>query len=270
MRPVAWTIALCCIGVLLLYLGEAPWGWLDYRPVLARRLAPAFGEALVIAGVLALVVDPWLKHKLYKEAVRNVFEHLIGFDHEPELKARIRSIAFDTKIYIRDYDLTCEIAERQDGDGVVIKAIKTVHVVNQGLEDQSFQPGWVFAWPDRASRCKVIHFIDDVQSKIEDLGFAEKDHGYLDTLSQPVTIKPRRTGKRYCFRAECTFEAPHDSYHPMYFSHPTIGVSIQVKGPEGWTVWVGRESSPLSNEAAFHNKGINMTAQKIEIQWRKP
>lgn len=262
-----WTITLCLclVGGLLLHFKTAGWQWLDHWPLVLREVVPAFGEALIIAGLLAVAVDPFLKGKLLEDASKSIFEHMIGFDHEPELKAKLRSIAFDTKLYQRDYDLQCEVQPREGG-GVTISACKTIEVVNQSLDDVKFRPGWVFAEPDRASECRVTSFIDGEAPAVSTPQFQPNPHGYSEALSDSIKIEPSYKGKRYRFRAECTFEAPDNYYHPMYFELPTIGITVSLSAPAGWTVWIGRET----DHSEFHDKGLYMNGDKIEIQWRKP
>jgi hypothetical protein len=65
-----WGIA----ALLIIVGGVLLWRWPN--PVVWHGL----GEALIIAGVLTFVVDPFLKRRLLKEAAQGIFEHLIGFD----------------------------------------------------------------------------------------------------------------------------------------------------------------------------------------------
>ena len=261
------SLVLVAVGAALLYFKHATWCWIDIVPFV-REVFPAIGDALIVAGVLALAVDPFLKAKLLDEFARDIFEHLIGFDHEPEIRAELKKLAFDTNLYQRDYDLRCEIEERPEG-GVIIKASKQLGVFNQSLEDRAFTPGWQFAQPDNARECRVTYFIDEEEDRAFTPLFVETAGGYSEALTDKVKIAPQYKGKRFRFRAECVFEAPEDWYHPMYFGLPTIGITISVTAPQGWAVWVGKQSDP-SNRADFHEKRLYMPGDKIEIHWRKP
>jgi len=114
---------------------------------LMRDLIPAVGEALIVAAVLALAVDPGLKEHFHQSAIRNVFEHMIGFDHEPEIRAKLRSLALDTKLFVRNYDLRC-VLEARPGGGVTLHVSKTVEVVNQSRENAHYPAGWQFTKAD--------------------------------------------------------------------------------------------------------------------------
>jgi hypothetical protein len=97
----SWAIGvgLSLLGISLVVVGNSCWTWLNNLNGSLPALAGAFGEALLIAGLLAMLVDPFLKARLLREASRNLFEHIIGFDHEPEIKQRLRDIVFQTKLY---------------------------------------------------------------------------------------------------------------------------------------------------------------------------
>ena len=119
------------LGALLLWLGHGPWLRTHYASL--PEIISALGEALLSAGVLTLLVDPFLKARLLREASRSTFEHMIGFDNEPQLRERIRNIAFETKLYRRDYKLTCKIAPLESGLGIALIFQAEGEVLNQSL-----------------------------------------------------------------------------------------------------------------------------------------
>src|SRR5271163_4569909 len=101
----AWLVSLFLIAIGVFLIHRLPNG----------RLVAAIAEALVVAGVLALIVDPFLKRALLVEASRGIFIHLLGFEHRPEVKDKIKEIVFETKLLRRTADLRCVIGERNDG-----------------------------------------------------------------------------------------------------------------------------------------------------------
>jgi hypothetical protein len=241
--------------------------WLKIRT--SWSIAPQIADALMIASILAVTVDPFLKNKLIDEFAEDVFEHMVGFSHEPEIKHKIREIAFGTHFYQRNYDLRCVVSPNTKG-GVSIAASKKLQIINQDLEGHEFKPGWRFAIADNARACRITHLIDGLENPhIETPDFSEKEIGYADGYAKPVKIAPERKGVESRFLAECIFDAPDDYYHPMYFQHPTIGVDITVEAPDGWRVWIGGQADE-SNRAAFHSDKLYMPLSKVEIHWRKP
>jgi hypothetical protein len=223
---------------------------------------------LFVAGLLAVVVDPFLKRKLLQEASRGIFEHIIGFDHEPQLKAEIRRIAFETKLYQKDYNLTCIVQPNTDGSVTLILS-KEVEVLNESLNVERYKPGWRFTETDRPTGCKVEHIIDGRDCTEVNVEFKEDGNGYLAAFAPEVEIKPKHERTRYRFVSKCSAIQPQNWYHPIYFGLPTIDVRISATAPPSWKVWIGSQT-PQEGTAMFHDSGLFMTGRHIEIHWRKP
>jgi len=76
-------------GVLagLLLIGIGIFGYYKWgRESVAHQLA----EAFIIAGVVTITVDPFLRRRLLKEASKDIFRHMLGFGLPDEIKERIR------------------------------------------------------------------------------------------------------------------------------------------------------------------------------------
>src|SRR5947199_10200506 len=69
----------------------------------------SIGEAAVIAALLLLLVDPFLKARLLSEAARDIFEYRSGFDHEPRLQQRLRRLAFDSRLFRRNLNASSRL-----------------------------------------------------------------------------------------------------------------------------------------------------------------
>ncbi len=258
-------------GAFLLYLKSANWDFLSWWPVAFHEFAPALGEALVVASILALVVDRFAKKRLLQEASRSIFEHMIGYDHEPLIRQEIRRIALSTNLYQKDYKLTCIVEPLSEGR-VKLSLSKEIEVFNESLDVVPFRPGWRFTEADSPSDCR-IEIIDGLEPKEIPLGFETDNAGYHSSLAPEIKIRPERENNRYRFVAKCSIVQPADWYHAVYFGLPTIDALITVNAPAGWTVWVGAEGhwqEPQLGTALFHKRGLSMTGDKIEIHWRKP
>jgi hypothetical protein len=95
------------------------------------------GESLLIAGLLALVVDPALKREFLKEASKGVFHLMLGFDQPAEIRERLRDIVFDTKLYRESFEIKCRIARQADGTAKLYFE-SSYYVVNPTPEDQKY------------------------------------------------------------------------------------------------------------------------------------
>ena len=85
-----------------------------------NRLVSSIAEAILVTGFLAVIVDPFLKRDLLAEAERGVFMHFLGFEHHPQVKARLRDIIFETKLLREHLQMVLTVDPTQDGFWVTI------------------------------------------------------------------------------------------------------------------------------------------------------
>jgi hypothetical protein len=194
---------------------------------------------------------------------------MIGFDNEPQLRERIRKIAFETKLYRRDYKLTCKVAPLESGPGVSLTFHAEGEVLNQSLQKVDHPEKWTSFEADNPSDCEFVKMVGDAQPKVERQKFKLDDSGYLSAKADLVEIQPRSQGIRYRFSSSCRVEAPNDYYHTMYFGLPTIDVTIKLEAPSGWKVWLTEQRNE-TNEIIWHKDTLYMEGEKIEIHWRRP
>jgi hypothetical protein len=77
------------------------------RFILPWHFWQSLGEATIIAAILILFVDPMIKGRLLREASQGIFHYLLGFDHRPEIKERLKTLVFDTKLFRQGFTLKC-------------------------------------------------------------------------------------------------------------------------------------------------------------------
>jgi hypothetical protein len=87
------------IGILLCAVAFAGLKWCP-NPV-----GHSFSEALFIAGVLTIAVDPFLKRRLVKEATEDIFHHLLGFDLPVEIRETLRDFLFNNRSYRKNVEI---------------------------------------------------------------------------------------------------------------------------------------------------------------------
>ena len=114
------------------------------------ELIRAAGEAIVIAGVLALIVDRPLKRALLREAAQGIFKHMLGFDHQPEIKERLQEIALETRLFVRRKYVHLTI-EALDNHLVRTTANAEVDLVNPSSTPQPFEQLMQFECAEEAT-----------------------------------------------------------------------------------------------------------------------
>ena len=138
------------VGVFLLAAGtlaslKPEWFyWL--KPELLRSLS----DALLVAGILTLLVDPFIKGRLYKEVSAGTFQYLLGFAQPPEIQDAMRKLAFETKVYARDLRMNCTIT-REDEQSVRLLTLSSVRIENPTGQNADYEPFLAFEEAERPS-----------------------------------------------------------------------------------------------------------------------
>ena len=66
--------------------------WLSEGWVIRRIIAGSVGDALLVAALLAVTVDRYIKSDLIREASKDVHKYLVGYHLPEELKERIQEM----------------------------------------------------------------------------------------------------------------------------------------------------------------------------------
>lgn len=263
------------IGLLLVFLGGIEWVWLsDIRHWLGwsllgeiPRLVGATGEALVVAALLGGMVDSFLKERLLREISTNVFEHMLGFDQQPEIKERLREIVTETKLYRRNGEVHWTMGEEQDGLIPVDLSI-AYDVINPTPKEIPFSPGFACKTSEHPTdQCEVVIVCNDAAPKSMKVPFEHKD-GEAVAKTAEVSIKPASHGVTYRFTVKTGLQLPLNYYHPLFFAHPTIGVTVFVQAPKGLNVVVS--STGGGDGGVWHAPGLFMQGHPgLEIRWQQ-
>ena len=230
-----------------------------------NALGQRFSEALIIAGVLAIAVDPFLKRRLQREVSRDIFHHLIGFSLPREIQDRIKEIVLDTKLYRRNMDLTCTFSRVPEG--VRIDCEYKFDLVNPSSEKAPFKQRLEFEKHENAT-LKSISCSD----KSSDYGKAPK---LMESKEDPdvrffegpiVKIPPEQGGHNISFRAEYSIVRPVPAFHVQHFVLPTTGLTLILKSPPDLKVTASpADAQPRADEWIY--KRLFMPGEHLEIRW---
>lgn len=72
-------------------------------------------EAVIIASILTITVDPFLKRRLIKEASRDIFYHLLGFELPTEVRETLGEFISKTKDYRKDVRIDVNLTRNSLG-----------------------------------------------------------------------------------------------------------------------------------------------------------
>lgn len=224
-------------------------------------------EAIAIAGVLTLAVDPFLKRRLAKEASLDIFHHLLGFGLPPEIQERLKEIVLNTKVYRKDMEITCAFGTRENGR-VGIQFEYKFFVVNPSHRRAEFH--------------QVLKFFKQENPKIISVQCSGGKASYGKSLALKemegddpigwegplVWIPPERDGKNIWFRAEYSIERGMDDFHFQFFTQPTIGVTLRIKNkPANMDFRTSPATKEMPNEWYFDQ--VFMPGDKISMWWEE-
>lgn len=219
--------------------------------------------ALVIAGILAVTVDPLIKGKAHREAVRDVFHHILGFNLPLAIRNRLLDIVRNTTVYRENTVMRVVFSE--SGDWLVFDVEMEYEVVNPTLYTVPFHPQLEFETGEHPKLKSVTCF-------------GEPDYGSGATLepnkTEPSLIAYRgRTidlacSERRRFKFEYTMEYPLVlGFYIQHFQYPTIGLALTVKRPA--SVIVTATPAQSQSDGEWRYTTLFMPGDYMQIKWER-
>src|ERR1700688_400608 len=172
------------LAVLLIVVGFAMmWRLSNYR------IASTAADAFVIAGILALTVDYFLKRDLLTEASRGIFVHLLGFEHHPQVKEKLKEIVFETKILRTQCRMVLTVEPRVEGDFVLTLDYDS-EIINPTATPVDFQPfaEWDAAHKPEHLRMQFMSTDGKIAWTDKNVKLVESEPGVLVTKVRKVQL----------------------------------------------------------------------------------
>lgn len=250
-------IALILLGLGIAFGTGLPW----------REVARTLGDGVLIAGILALAVDPFLKKQLLHEASRGIFKHMLGFDHEPEVKNRLEEIVFKTKLYARDRRIHCKIEPLEtDTSKVRLTVTQSWSVDNPTAKAISYPVGLAFEQSERPSKATVKTLVKNGQGRETAEFAADPDEpGIIRTKGDPIEVPPGNDV--VSVETVCVLEnQPNDFHHDFVTAMPLIDVTVTVEAPDNFAIRTSRGFSE-STERMWRYRKLFMPDEKVTVRW---
>jgi len=249
------------VGCVLLLLGLS--GLLLCPSIRGQRVS----EAVMIAGLLSIVVDPFLKKRLVKEASKDIFHHLLGFELPVQIRERLRDIVLKTDLYREDLRITCAFTETDD-KMIRIEFETSYEVVNPTHDVLEFHQLLDF---EKAENARLNRISCDQ---------ARKGYGKTATLTfndesdlfeykgKGIKIEPSGTKKRYRFSADYSVEGfPVPGFHVQMFKYPTIGLTVRIRNrPPSLIISTDIGSG---DEGQWTSDRLFMPGDHFNIRWER-
>lgn len=250
------------LATLLIIAGIAV---IKYLP--ENHVASSAADAVLIAGILALGVDPFVKRDLLTEASRGIFVHLLGFEHHPQVKDKLKQIVFETKLLRSRFNNNVTVEPQ--GDAFLITVDYDTEIINPTNTTVPFQPfiEWDAAHKPKVRRMTFVATDGSEEWTEPDVPLLENEPGMLSAKPRKVDIKPHSNGRiSYHASGRYTFLTKH-GYLLQYMGLPTLEMSFRVNIPDGYEVSASKANVQSGNYWEY--SGIRMVGEHISIRWRK-
>src|SRR5215467_11251403 len=153
------------IGTFLVALGAGAIAWCPYE------LGVKIGEAVLVAGILSVTVDLYLKHKLQEEAARDIFHYILGLKLPEELGNNLLAFASEKRVYRKDVVLGVEVQSTSEGVSITIEPTAKVVAARKAtyeqvlLFEESARPTGVSASLTSSKNASINYSRTDIQLK---------------------------------------------------------------------------------------------------------
>lgn len=224
-------------------------------------------DAFLIAGLLALGVDPLIKRDLLTEASRGIFVHLLGFEHHPQVKDKLKQIVFETKLIRTRLSNTVTVEPRDDSFFITVDY--DTEIINPTNTAVPFEPfiEWEAAHRPTVPRMTFVATDGSEEWTETNVHLHESEPGVLAAKPRKVDIKPYTSGGiSYHVSGTYTFLTKH-GYMLQYMGLPTLAVVFRVNIPEDYEVSASKGVAHVGNYWEY--SGIRMIGEHISVRWRK-
>jgi hypothetical protein len=249
------------IGIVIGGLGI--WGMWKCPEEIGQKLS----EAILIAGVLSISVDVWLKRKLQEEAAKDLFQHLLGMNLPKELRRALQRLIEESAIYRKDVDISVHVEDKDDS---VILTV-TLDAVNVGAKDSTYRQyltleeayeGKPLYASLRTSKEPVYALTEDklcLKEKLPEEPMVwhwegkEMPIGYDDELIQYTKFTVKRSRK---------------DFYIIFFGRPTIHPTLRVTGSETLNIYASVDDDTSVNGNEYVYTRVFLRGDHIQIRWK--
>ncbi len=252
-----WMLALLLIVVGITLIWKLP----------NNRIVSTAADAVLIAGILALAVDPLLKRDLLVQASRGIFVHLLGFEHHPQVKEKLKRIVFETKILRTQCHMVLTVQPRKEGDFLLTVDYDS-EIINPTAAPVDFEP---YAESDAAHKPQQLRmqFVSSggkVAWTEMNVKLSESEPGVLIAKPHKISLQPQSRGVTY--HGSGTYQIT--SRHGYFITHmglPTLDLSIRVNIPDDYQV--AATQSDVQTDKYWEYNNIRMTGEHVTVRWRR-
>jgi hypothetical protein len=129
--------------ILIVGIVSLPIAHLSVLPEWFRELVKLVGHALVVAVILVVLVDVWVKDKLVRDAAKDISHHLLGWGLPQELQEHIREVVQKTDRVMEQSEVSYRLSRGEadvENRTVTIDVQSSYEVRNYGSTTTEYGP----------------------------------------------------------------------------------------------------------------------------------
>jgi hypothetical protein len=242
-------------------------GYLQVHTPWLSGIFHPIGESLIVAGVVVLLIDPFLKERLLREASKGIFHYLLGFDQQPEIQERLKKLVFDTKLFRRNFVI--RIVLTSANDKMLLDMDVSFEVFNPTNEVQKYEHAAQFEIAEKPTMYAMTLLSELKTYNKENVPFVPKkeDLEVLEAKADDVEIEPLAKKISYKFGSKLSLTYPLEFFHAIHVGAPTIGMRVEVKAPSGFRVTASKASINVGNVWQYNR--LFMPEEHVNIRWER-
>jgi len=255
-----------------LVLNTLPERWLTWEWV--RSLKRTLSDALIVAGLLGLTVDSFLKRAL----IRDVGAIFIGWALPQEIRDHIREVS-QTSIVRRNFRVCFNLAV--DGNSARVQVTTEVDVYNFSASPQKYFPVLSLDLhdnPDESeTKCEWRVGSRDYSwnaAKFVETRRVERNHDVITWRLKPIVLQPQDVGDPR-IKPACKTRWTHVEKMPVpytdfvAFTYPTIDTEVTAHCPSEIEFTADSPTSHAEGSNQWSYRRLYMPGQSIRVRWRR-
>jgi hypothetical protein len=248
------------VGIVLTIVGV--WGTWKCPNELGRKLC----ESFIVAGILSISVDVWLKRRLQEDAAKDIFHHLLGMSLPAELREHLQVVLEENTIYRPS--ITHRINVEDNGDSVTLSV--EIDAVNKAAKDSEYCQSLMLeeAFNGHLQYASLRSVKDSHYVLTEKELNLAKDKPEPMVWSWEGPTVPLAKGEELHQHVRFTVKRARSDFYILFFGRPSINPTIRVTGSDTLFITASADSKTQVNGDEYVYKRVFLRGDHLQIRWK--
>ena len=224
---------------------------------------------MIVAAILGITVDSYIKEFLVRRASANLFKYLVGYKLPEPIQNRLRDL-MGTSFIRENYQATYTLPPVSD-DQEILDVRYQFDLKNVTTGPKPYQPRLELEKHDKPVilelRCdgKDEHF-RKIAAVSGTIGTESSTvPGVIEAVGERIDLLPQTV---YPVSGHYQLRVPCNHSDTMSFLHPTVDVTVRVECPSEFRFVIEGATIHTPNMWQFHDHAF-LTAEHVRIRWFK-